>query len=62
MFKTSSRCSLGGCVEIAHLADGGVVLRSTRRPHESVTLDGTEWADFRAAVLDGEFASPTEAD
>lgn len=54
-FRTSTRCSKGGCAEVAHRADGGVIIRSTQRPHEFIVLDAGEWADFRAAISAGEF-------
>jgi len=40
---------------VAHRADGGVIIRSTRRPHETITLDPSEWHDFRQGVRDGDF-------
>lgn len=54
-FRRPSRCSKGGCGEVALLPDGGAVLRSTRWPDETVTLDAAEWADLRAAIVAGEF-------
>lgn len=57
-FHTSSRCGTGGCVELAYLSDGGVVLRSTRRPDQPLDLDPREWADFQAAIRAGEFDQP----
>lgn len=56
MFRTSSRCSQGGCVEVAPLPDGGAVVRNTRdRTREPLTFDGQEWADFVSGVKNGEF-------
>jgi hypothetical protein len=56
MFRTSSRCSQGGCVEVAPLPDGGAVVRNTRdRTREPLTFDKQEWADFVSGVKNGEF-------
>ncbi|MBW0009002.1 MAG: DUF397 domain-containing protein, partial [Pseudonocardiales bacterium] len=30
VYRTSSRCSAGGCVEVAPLPDGGAVVRDTK--------------------------------
>lgn len=55
LFRTSTRCSKGGCVECAPLSDGGVVIRSTRRPDQLLELNAGEWADFLTAVRAGQF-------
>ena len=55
-YRTSSRCSAGGCVEVAPLPDGGAVVRDTKdRTREPLTFDGREWADFVLGVKNGEF-------
>jgi len=55
-FRTSSRCSQGGCVEVAPLPDGGAVVRGTKdRTREPLTFDRQEWIDFVYAVKNGEF-------
>lgn len=47
MYRTSSRCSSGGCVEVASLPDGGAVVRDSKDcTCEPLTFDGQEWADF----------------
>ena len=53
-FRTSSRCSQGGCLEAAPLSDGGAVIRSTLRPGLSLTLTGPEWADLLAWAKRGD--------
>ncbi len=56
MYRTSSRCSSGGCVEVAPLPDGGAVVRGTKdRTREPLTFDRQEWADFVSGVKNGEF-------
>lgn len=55
VFRRPSRCSKGGCAEVALTPEGDVVLRCTRRPGETVTFDAAEWADLRAALVAGEF-------
>lgn len=56
MYRTSSRCTTGGCVEVAPLPDGSVVVRSTKDlDREPLVFDRQEWADFVAGVKDGDF-------
>jgi hypothetical protein len=55
MYRTSSRCTAGGCVEVAPLPDGGAVVRGTKDRTVGLMFDGREWADFVAGVKDGEF-------
>jgi Domain of unknown function (DUF397) len=54
-YRTSSRCSAGGCVEVASLPDGGAVVRDTKDRTVGLMFDGQEWADFVAGVKNGEF-------
>jgi Domain of unknown function (DUF397) len=56
LFRTSSRCSKGACVEVAPLPDGGVVVRNSKdRTREPLMFDEHEWADFVSGVKNGEF-------
>lgn len=56
VYRTSSRCSSGGCVEVAPLPDGGAVVRGTKdRTREPLTFDRQEWAAFVWGVKNGEF-------
>jgi Domain of unknown function (DUF397) len=56
VYRTSSRCSTGGCVEVAPLPDGGAVVRDSKdRTREPFTFNGQEWADFISGVKNGEF-------
>lgn len=55
LFRTSTRCATGGCVEVAPLPDGGAVVRDTKNRTVGLMFDGQEWADFVAGVKDGEF-------
>ena len=55
----SSASSAAGCVEVAHLADGGVAVRDTKdrgkAPH---VYTRHEWECFLAGVKNGEFDPP----
>jgi uncharacterized protein DUF397 len=56
MYRTSSRCTGGACVEVAPLPDGGAVVRNTKdRGREPLTFDRQEWGDFVSGVKNGEF-------
>ncbi|MGH3899373.1 MAG: DUF397 domain-containing protein [Pseudonocardiaceae bacterium] len=56
LFRTSTRCSKGGCVEVAPLPNGGAVVRDSKdRTREPLTFDGQGWADFVSGVKNGEF-------
>ena len=55
LFRTSSRCGTGGCVEVAPLPDGGAVVRDTKDRTVGLMFNGQEWADFVSGVKDGEF-------
>ncbi|HEY3733668.1 MAG TPA: DUF397 domain-containing protein [Streptosporangiaceae bacterium] len=55
----SSASSAGGCVEVAHLPDGGVAVRDTKdrgkAPH---VYTRHEWQCFLAGAKNGEFDPP----
>jgi hypothetical protein len=56
LFRTSSRCSKGCCVEVAPLPNGGAVVRDSKdRAREPLSFDAHEWADFVSGVKNGEF-------
>ncbi len=56
LYRKSSRCTTGGCVEVAPLPDGGAVVRDTKdRKREPLTFDRQEWLDFVSGVKNGEF-------
>ena len=49
----------GNCVEVAFLADGGVAVRSSRRPDGPVLIfTSAEWDAFLGGARDGEFSLP----
>jgi len=56
-YRTSSYCSVGGCVEVGQTPDGSVIVRDSKDPQHSTSLvfDRTEWAAFVAGVKAGEF-------
>lgn len=49
-WRVSSRCSKGGCLAAAPLADGGVMVRSTLRPERVLTLTPGMWAALLATA------------
>lgn len=54
-FRRSSRCSGGGCVEVAHKS-AGILVRDSKAGDDiqlSFTLE--EWNSFVAGVREGEF-------
>jgi hypothetical protein len=56
LFRRSSRCTSGGCVEVARLPDGGAVVRDTKdRSREPLRFDRQEWNDFVLGVKNGDF-------
>jgi Domain of unknown function (DUF397) len=56
LFRTSSRCGTGGCVEVAPLPGGGAVVRDSKdRAREPLMFDRQEWADFISGVKNSEF-------
>ncbi|MGQ0718576.1 MAG: DUF397 domain-containing protein [Pseudonocardiales bacterium] len=58
LFRTSSWCSTGGCVEVASLPDCGAVVRDSKdRTRGPLKFDQPEWADFITSVKNGEFDS-----
>ncbi len=55
-FRRSSRCSKGGCVEVALLPDGGAVVRDSRdRIREPLMFTKQEWFRFVSCVKKDEF-------
>jgi Domain of unknown function (DUF397) len=56
LFRRSSRCSSGGCVEVALLPDGGAVVRdSTDRIRGPLMFTRQEWFRFVSRLKNGEF-------
>ncbi|MET8985891.1 DUF397 domain-containing protein [Nonomuraea wenchangensis] len=55
-WRKASACNAGSCVEVAPVADGGVLVRDGKDPDgPSLRFDGDEWAAFVAGVRAGEF-------
>lgn len=52
------RCESSGCGQVARV-EGGVRLRSSKRPDETITLDTAEWLAFVDAIANGDFAELT---
>jgi hypothetical protein len=56
LFRVSSFCTSGGCVEVALLPDGQVAVRDSKdlgRPTH--VYSSAEWREFIAGVKNGEF-------
>lgn len=54
--KSSYSGAQGNCVEVAHLADGGVALRNSRHPDgPALVYTRAEMEAFAAGIKDGEF-------
>jgi hypothetical protein len=55
-FKTSSFCSVGGCVEVGVHSDGKVRLRDSKIVNSAVLeFTSEEWDAFVLGVKNGEF-------
>lgn len=56
LFRVSSFCTSGGCVEVAPLSDGQVVVRDSKnRAHPVHVYSAKEWREFIAGAKNGEF-------
>jgi hypothetical protein len=56
LFRRSSRCSSGGCVEVALLSDGGAAVRDSMDPTcEPLTFTKQGWYRFVSGVKNGHF-------
>ncbi|RCG23396.1 DUF397 domain-containing protein [Sphaerisporangium album] len=61
-FKATASTSGNGCVEVAHLSDGGVAIRHSRTPNDQVIrYTAFEWDCFLDGVRNGEFDRPEAA-
>jgi hypothetical protein len=54
LFRRSSRCTAGGCVEVALLPDGGAVVRQSG-DRSTLTFNQRAWFRFVSCVKNGEF-------
>jgi hypothetical protein len=56
LFRRSSRCTGGGCMEVAPLPGGGATVRhSGDRTSEPLTVNKREWLRFVSCVKNDEF-------
>lgn len=57
IFKISSFCDMGGCVEVGQAPDGAVVVRDSKDAERRMALAFTaeEWSAFVKGVKAGEF-------
>ncbi|MGH3768157.1 MAG: DUF397 domain-containing protein [Pseudonocardiaceae bacterium] len=56
LFRKSSRCTTGGCVEVAVLSCGDVVVRdSTDSARKPLRFNNREWCSFVSGVRNGQF-------
>jgi Domain of unknown function (DUF397) len=57
--KSSYSGPQGNCVEVAHLAGGGVAMRNSRHPDgPALVFTAAEWHAFLSGARDGEFGLP----
>lgn len=55
-FRVSSYCHMGGCVAVAFLPDGSIVVRDDKvTGGPTLTFTTEEWNAFIAGVKDAEF-------
>lgn len=52
------KCETGACCQVAQVA-GGVSLRSSERPDETITLSESEWLGFVDAIACGDYDEVT---
>lgn len=55
IFRRSSYCSFGTCVEVALTEDRSVLVRDSQRPSSVLRFTAEEWAAFVTGVKNGEF-------
>jgi hypothetical protein len=56
-FRRSSFCSAGGCVEVASVDPGQILVRGTGAPNRvALAFSAVQWAAFVGGVRNGEFA------
>jgi hypothetical protein len=56
LFRTSSFCTSGACVEVAALPSGQVAVRDSKNlGHPALFYSAAEWREFVAGVKAGEF-------
>ena len=56
-FRTSSYCTVNGCVEVGMRADGAAAMRDSKDRARTVTQEFSAqgWSDFLASAKRGEF-------
>jgi hypothetical protein len=56
LFRRSSRCSTGGCIEVALLPGGGAAVRdSTNHTQEPLAFGKQQWSHFMSSLKNGDF-------
>ncbi|MCP2325036.1 hypothetical protein HDA40_003543 [Hamadaea flava] len=58
VWRRSTKCESGSCVEVADL-DENVGLRNSTRPEIAIAFSVETWRDFIAGVRAGEFDQPS---
>jgi hypothetical protein len=53
IWRKASRCQNGECLELT-VRDGEVLIRSSRAPHEMISLTPAEWRALVGAIRAGE--------
>lgn len=55
IFRSSSFCSMGSCVEVAMIDEGGALVRDAKNPEIVLRFSREEWTAFLRGVAAGEF-------
>ena len=55
VWQRSGRCDNDACVEVTQDSDGGVLLRSSRRPASVLRFTTDEWSVFLTGLMHGDF-------
>ncbi|GAA3218092.1 hypothetical protein GCM10017691_00610 [Pseudonocardia petroleophila] len=55
IYRSSSFCAVGACLEVGRSNAGEVLIRDSKRPNLTLTLTATEWESFVEGVKAGEF-------
>ncbi|NUO55144.1 MAG: DUF397 domain-containing protein [Hamadaea sp.] len=59
LWRRSTKCEAGACVEVADLGGEAVGMRNSTRPEIEITFPVETWREFVAGVRVGEFDQPS---
>ena len=55
IYRVSSFCAVGTCIEVAKSGSGGVLIRDSGSPGHVLEVSASDWAALVAGVKAGEF-------